>query len=541
MTRRLLIALGLAVLLLPALAAGGQAPACGGPGQRACCFGEAATACKPGLGPVPLGQFPTACTFGADTCVPLAPPTPCGGEGQRACCPSEVAVLAPLCQPGLQPRGDDLALDLFVPVSGDATCGGEKISGSSTPRSTATCIKTAPDPIAEPVSGWSSTPERRGVMSGYIDMHLHLLGNMAHGGKNLVGEAAPKDPFGNLFLSPASNVNTALSPARDLLVHKNPYHGLANDTSGDGTGDGSRTEFGAPYFSGWPKWTSTTHQQTYYVWLERAWRGGLRTTTLFASHVESLCKTSLKATRETSWPLCEDSMFHIVQQLQAAYDFQNFIDGLSGGTGKGWFRIVKTPQEARDVVRSGKLAVVLGIEEVLIRGWLGEALERQGQIREASREYAVSKEVMAAVRAGGANDRRVQGFFASATARLAAALVRLGEIDRAMQEYEQARNLLEPLVKANPGDQELAYVLAETYTAEGTIAAARAERAGTRAERLAGWTAASGWFRKSLNTWSTVPHPTRISTSGFEVTLPTDVASRLARCDRALTSEGRGP
>ena len=176
--------------------------------------------------------------------------------------------------------------------------------------------------------------------------------------------------------------------------------------------------------------------------------------------------------------------------------------------------------------------------EVLIRGWLGEALERQGKIREASHEYAVSKELMAAVRAGGANDRRVQGYFASATDRLAATLVKLGEIDHATQQYEQTRNLLEPLVKANPEDHELAYVLAETYTAEGTISATRAEHARTRAQRLAEWAAASAWFRKSLKTWSTVPHPTRISTSGFEVTLPADVSSRLARCDRAIRSLG---
>jgi microsomal dipeptidase-like Zn-dependent dipeptidase len=294
--------------------------------------------------------------------MPKARATACGGEGQRACCPTEVPFLAPLCQQGLVVRNDDLAADLFVPVSGDATCAGEPIAGSTTRRSTATCVSPSPSPIAEPVSGWTATPEPRGIMRGYLDMHLHLLGEMAHGGKNLVGQPAPTDAAGNLVVDAAHGVNEALSPATDLAVHKNPYHGITNDTSGDGTGDGSRTEFGAPYFSGWPKWTSTTHQQSYYVWLERAWRGGLRTTTLFASHVESLCKTSLKATRETSWPLCEDSMLHVVRQLQAAYDFQNFIDGLNGGTGRGWFRIVKTPAEARAAVRAGKLAVVLGIE-----------------------------------------------------------------------------------------------------------------------------------------------------------------------------------
>ena len=337
----------------------GEQAACGGPGQRACCaFEGTAGACAAGLRPVPLGQFPNACLIGADTCMPVSEATACGGEGQRACCAFE-AVLT--CDLGLEFRGDDLAFDFFVPVSGDATCGNVVIAGSSVPRSIGSCVKVSPDPIAEPVSGWSPTPEPRGIMRGYHDMHLHLLGHMAHGGKNLVGEPAPLS--GSLFILDANNtINDALSPARDLLVHKNKFHGLLNDTSGDGTGDGARTEFGAPYFSGWPKWTSTTHQQTYHVWLERAWRGGLRTTTLFASHVESLCKTSLKATRAVSWPICEDSMRHVVDQLVMAREFERFIDWQNGGPGQGWFRIVTTPQQARETVRAGKLAVVLGIE-----------------------------------------------------------------------------------------------------------------------------------------------------------------------------------
>jgi tetratricopeptide (TPR) repeat protein len=197
---------------------------------------------------------------------------------------------------------------------------------------------------------------------------------------------------------------------------------------------------------------------------------------------------------------------------------------------------VRYARQALAMLDASSTSTLIRSTEVLIRGWLGEALEHQGKIREASHEYAVSKKVMAAVLAGGANDRRLQGFFASATNRLAATLVTLGEIDQATREYEQARTVLEPLVKASPGDHELAYVLAETYTAEGTISATRAEHARTSAAKLAEWTAASAWFRKSLDVWSTVPHPTRISTSGFEVTVPTDVSSRLARCDRAITS-----
>ena len=174
--------------------------------------------------------------------------------------------------------------------------------------------------------------------------------------------------------------------------------------------------------------------------------------------------------------------------------------------------------------------------EALIRGWFGEALEGQGKIREASHEYAIVKERLGAVRARGINDPRVLGYLASATDRLAATYVKLGEADQASQEYRQALTVLEPLLTAHPEDQELAYVLAETYTGEGTISAARAERDRVREDKMADLQTAAEWFRKSLQTWSTVPHPARTSTSGFEVTLPGDVSRRAAQCELEIKS-----
>jgi hypothetical protein len=44
------------------------------------------------------------------------------------------------------------------------------------------------------------------------------------------------------------------------------------------------------------------------------------------------------------------------------YAMQDYIDAQSGGRGQGFFRIVLTPAEARQVIADGKLAVVLGIE-----------------------------------------------------------------------------------------------------------------------------------------------------------------------------------
>ncbi len=206
---------------------------------------------------------------------------------------------------------------------------------------------------------------RGGPLRGYLDMHVHLMAHLAHGKKVFSGDPAPIAVDGKFALDASQNytINWALSPLRDVGVHEDGDHGLGRDTIGDGTKDGSRSEYGAPYFTGWPKWTSTTHQQAYYTWLERAWRGGLRAITLLAVTNEALCKS----TREPEdWPThCDRSMGSIDEQLAAARDFERFIDAIAGHQfpdGKGWFRIVETPAQARQAIASGRLAVVLGIE-----------------------------------------------------------------------------------------------------------------------------------------------------------------------------------
>jgi Membrane dipeptidase (Peptidase family M19) len=49
-------------------------------------------------------------------------------------------------------------------------------------------------------------------------------------------------------------------------------------------------------------------------------------------------------------------------QARRIRELEGYIDAQSGGPGKGWFRIVTDPFEARRVISEGKLAVVLGIE-----------------------------------------------------------------------------------------------------------------------------------------------------------------------------------
>jgi hypothetical protein len=49
-------------------------------------------------------------------------------------------------------------------------------------------------------------------------------------------------------------------------------------------------------------------------------------------------------------------------QAKDLYALQDYIDAQFKGPGKGFFRIVKSPAEARSVIEQGKLAVVMGVE-----------------------------------------------------------------------------------------------------------------------------------------------------------------------------------
>jgi microsomal dipeptidase-like Zn-dependent dipeptidase len=138
------------------------------------------------------------------------------------------------------------------------------------------------------------------------------------------------------------------------ILHGDHVPGF-DDSAGAGTGDGTASNFGAPLFNGWPTWHGTTHQQVYYKWLERAWQGGMRLMVMFGVSNEILCKTS----KHMAGTDCTNSMKSIDDQLAAAVAFQAWSEQQPGG---GWFQIVRSPEEAEHVIRSGKLAVILGIE-----------------------------------------------------------------------------------------------------------------------------------------------------------------------------------
>ena len=178
---------------------------------------------------------------------------------------------------------------------------------------------------------------------GYVDGHLHMMAFEFLGGRVRCGQ--PWHPYG---------VTRALVDCPD---HEPGGHGaiLEMALSGGDPVNGHDT-VGWPTFGYWPRFDSYTHEQTYYKWVERAWRGGLRMFTNLLVDNNVLCEI---------YPYKENScneMDGVRLQAERLRQLERYIDAQSGGPGEGWFRIVTDPFEARRTMNEGRLAVVMGIE-----------------------------------------------------------------------------------------------------------------------------------------------------------------------------------
>lgn len=181
-----------------------------------------------------------------------------------------------------------------------------------------------------------------GEVSGLIEGHMHgmafeFLGGKAHCGK-------PWHSYG----APYALV--------DCVDHEPDGCGAVLENTLYGSPARCHDTVGWPTFKDWPAHDSLTHEAFYYRWLERAWRGGLRLYVNLMVENSVLCK--LYPHKQNS---C-DEMDSVLLQTERITQLQDYIDAQSGGPGKGWFRIVKSPRQARKQINKGKLAVVLGME-----------------------------------------------------------------------------------------------------------------------------------------------------------------------------------
>ncbi len=182
---------------------------------------------------------------------------------------------------------------------------------------------------------------------GFAESHLHITATDFLGGTHA---GRPFHPLGVTHALSDCSYRHGESGRQDFVgniyVYSDPTRAHATD--------------GWPTFSEWPNRRSLTHEQTYYRWLERAWRAGLRVLVNFLVENEALCRLQ---TTSRAVPLANcNEMDSARLQARQIRDLQDYIDAQAGGPGEGWFRIVTSPAEARAVIAEGKLAVILGIE-----------------------------------------------------------------------------------------------------------------------------------------------------------------------------------
>lgn len=203
-----------------------------------------------------------------------------------------------------------------------------------------------PEAIVGAAGAGRSSVDPNGTVFGWADLEFHLTASYRVGGDVIAGEDF--DPLG---------ITTALSAARDEQEH-GPDGRL--DETGNilrfGTPTGRTNIHGWPTFVGWPTYDTLTNQQAYWVWLERAWRSGLRLVLANTSEDQELCTLEPKRSHTCN----EEGSIEL--QVRNIKQLQHYIDAQSGGPGRGFFRIVYSPEQARRVISRGKLAVVIGVE-----------------------------------------------------------------------------------------------------------------------------------------------------------------------------------
>lgn len=205
---------------------------------------------------------------------------------------------------------------------------------------------------------------------GIADLHTHQFSNLGFGG--VVFWGAPHDARGINHALPwcdythefstewsANELPGPVFPSLGSEIHgAREWQALSHPVSST-LPEGQHAVGGTGPFEGWPTHNTYTHQQMFHTWVERAYLGGIR---LMVQHMvsnEALCLASKRRSDFT----CND-MDAVDKQIDATKDLERAIDRMDDGVvnKSGWYRIAYSPKQAREIIRSGKMAVVLGIE-----------------------------------------------------------------------------------------------------------------------------------------------------------------------------------
>lgn len=183
---------------------------------------------------------------------------------------------------------------------------------------------------------------------GWIDAHTHITSFMALGGSVLHGQ--PFHEKGPAYALEDSYWTHGPDGAFDFVGRV-----LTGDVFAP------RNTEGWPNFPAWPTHADYTYSLYHHRWIERSYLSGQRLMVVHLVENEVLCCADTLLSVVGRRTTCHPGR-SIKDQARYMWKLQDHIDEQSGGPGKGFFRIVGTPAQARSVIADGKLAVVLGVE-----------------------------------------------------------------------------------------------------------------------------------------------------------------------------------
>ena len=226
-------------------------------------------------------------------------------------------------------------------------------TGTSTPGSTTTATATT----------------KKAGLKGLADLHVHMMAEEAFGGGWFHGsyDAAPVDCDGGFPPSDHARVKQDLTsllqacPAESIIPWSDG--GFVSELFGvsgaaasefigkiEGTEGDTGLHLGRMHAStGFPRWDTIAHHQAWESWLADAHAKGLSLMVMSAVTFQFLCELMPDRNRTRA---CDESA-DIDAQLAKTHDFV---------ARNAWAEIALTPDDARRIIGTGKLAVVISVE-----------------------------------------------------------------------------------------------------------------------------------------------------------------------------------
>jgi microsomal dipeptidase-like Zn-dependent dipeptidase len=205
-------------------------------------------------------------------------------------------------------------------------------------------------------------------VEGYVEMHSHLMGEHAFGGSWFWGRS---EGLEHQALHRCDGNFGAWGPGHGThgaTIFPGISEALGGDTGWHlGRRNGYDTRvcryiriFGIKikipgtcpeqHYTGWPQWDAIAHQQMWSGWLRTSHGKGLRIMVVSFAESNFLCQTTPPSRRRYD---C-DEMASIKRQATFLRDYV--------ARNSAWVGIAETPQQARQLIAQGKLALVMSAE-----------------------------------------------------------------------------------------------------------------------------------------------------------------------------------